>query len=41
MVIIKFEEREGFQELSGGRKDEGYKRDTRMFWKVLLSRRKF
>jgi len=30
-----------FQELSGGREDEGYKENTWAFWKVLLSRREF
>ena len=30
-----------FRKLSGGREDEGYKRNTQMFWKILLSRREF
>jgi len=30
-----------FRKFSGGREDEGDKGNTRMFWKVLLSRREF
>ena len=30
-----------FWKLSGGREDEGYKGNTRTFWKVLLLRREF
>ena len=30
-----------FWELLDGREDEGYKRNTQAFWKVLLSRREF
>jgi len=33
--------RTGFWELSGEREDEDYKGNTKTFWKVLLSRRKF